>query len=185
MNTTVILVIVGIVGIIIGWILAKIANGQQSEEISKLKNELQSAEKKLKEQVEHFEASENIIHKLATDFKELYVHMKENDHSKLEEKVKGLIIDSENIAGNIAHKIVEEAKTIEEEINDVINETAEKIASETEMQHKDASADDENKDVKENDSSDKTTEEEKHEDETVEAIHETDESNEKEIEKAQ
>lgn len=72
-----------------------------------MNQELDAVKEKLKQQTEHFAESENMLHKIGTDLKDLYQHMSKNEISTLKEKFKGLVIDADAPVDGIGHKVEE------------------------------------------------------------------------------
>ena len=117
----------GVAGIVIGLIVGRMGNSN-ADVVAKLNKELDEVKEKLRQQTEHFAESENMLHKIGTDLKDLYQHMSKNEISTLKEKFKGLVIEADAQVDEIAHKAEAVAKDTKEAVKNVKDEVAEKTA---------------------------------------------------------
>ena len=123
----------GIAGIVIGLIVGRTGNSNNGV-VEKLKQELDAVKNKLKEQTEHFAESENMLHKIGGDLKELYNHMSKNEMSTLKEKFKGLVIDADSKLDELAHKaedakddLVEQASELKDKVSEVVQDVKDDV----------------------------------------------------------
>lgn len=106
----------GIAGVVIGYFVARSGVSANNEVMDKLKAELEVVKEKLKTQTEHFTESENLLHRLGTDLKDLYQHMSKNEISTLKEKFKGLVIDADAKVDEIGHKAKDAGQKVKETV---------------------------------------------------------------------
>ena len=124
----------GVAGIVIGLIVGRMGNSN-ADVVAKLNKELDEVKEKLRQQTEHFAESENMLHKIGTDLKDLYQHMSKNEISTLKEKFKGLVIEADAQVDEIAHKtedVVKEAKETVKNVKDEVVDKATDIKDKTE-----------------------------------------------------
>ncbi len=112
----------GVAGIAIGLIVGRMGNSN-ADVVTKLNKELDEVKEKLKQQTEHFAESENMLHKIGTDLKDLYQHMSKNEISTLKEKFKGLVIEADAPVDEISHK----AEEVGEEVKDAVEKVQDKV----------------------------------------------------------
>lgn len=119
----------GIAGVVIGYFVARSGVSANNEVIDKLKAELEGVKEKLKTQTEHFTESENLLHRLGTDLKDLYQHMSKNEISTLKEKFKGLVIDADAKVDEIAHKAKEAGNKVKDAVEHAHETAKEEVAA--------------------------------------------------------
>lgn len=126
----------GVAGIVIGLVVANIFRADVGT-LNKVKAQLKEAEEKLKKQAEHFAESENMLHKLGTDLRDLYQHMSKNEISTLKERFKGLVIEADAHLDELAHETKAAGDAVEpeeavENVDQVIDELAEETIGKVE-----------------------------------------------------
>lgn len=129
-----------ILGILVGsalaFILFTVFNSRKKlhEEVAK---ELENTQEALKLQHQHFSESEELLHKIAGDFTELYRHMSKNTQSTLHTKGSGLVLDNEELLDQLTHQEASEIQTdtnVEENTNEPSIETDEALDNQTNEQ---------------------------------------------------
>ena len=116
----------GVAGFIISLFIGR-SSSANNELVAKLEAELTEVKEKLKQQTEHFAESENMLHKIGSDLKDLYQHMSKNEISTLKEKFKGLVIDADTELDELEHKAEDLVDELKDKAEDLVEAAKDKV----------------------------------------------------------